>query len=208
MKKLVSLSGIVMLAMLFACAGQQGSPPATPQSGLSSKSATGEQPAPSQLFTAYNIWIVSSHNMKCINYKHGNNFLPAGTPVQKVKIGEEERPRQEYISFETLGDKKIFQIYYTPSWHPGKTIDDFKKIMFTTKTFQEMTTDLSKREIDAIKAGQIVDGMTAKAVLIAYGCPPEHRTPSLDRKIWVYWSNKFTSFNVCFDDDQKTVICR
>jgi hypothetical protein len=196
MKKLGCVLGVAVLSVVLACAGQQSSAPPT------------SQLPQGQLYTAYNIWIVSSHNMKCINYKYGNNILPAGTPVQKIKIGEDQRPTQEYISFETVGDKKAFKIYYEPSWHPGKKITDFKNLMFTTQTFQEMTSGLSQREVDAIRAGKVLDGMTAKAVLIAYGYPPEHRTPSLDRKIWIYWSNKLTSFEVCFDDAKNTIICK
>ena len=208
MKKLGCVLGVVVLSVLLGCAQQQSPAPATPQFIAASKPTPVGQPAQRQLYTAYNIWIVPAHNMKCINYKYGRNILPAGTPVQKVHIGEDQKPPQDYIGFETAGDNKKFKIYYQPSWHPGREIEDFKDKMFTSQTFQEMTAGLSQEEIDAIRAGQIVDGMTAKAVLIAYGYPPEHRTPSLDRKIWVYWSNKLTSFNVCFDENQETVICK
>jgi hypothetical protein len=208
MKKLGCVLGVVVLSVLMGCAAQKSSAPATPQSVEASKATAGSQPAQKHLYTAYNIWIMRSDNMKCINYKYGDKILPAGTPVQKVHIGEEQRPYQEFIGFETVGDQKKFKIYYNSSWHPGKTIKDFKDSMFTTQTFQEMTSGLSQREVDAIRAGKVLDGMTAKAVLIAYGYPPEHRTPSLDRKIWIYWSNKLTSFEVCFDDAKNTIICK
>jgi hypothetical protein len=202
MKNIGLVLCVVALLAVSGCAGQQSSAPSTPSSAAASKATA------SGLYTAYNIWIMAPHNMKCINYKYGNNFLPAGTPVQKIHIGEDERPRQEYVGFETVGGKQKFKILYEPSWHPGKKIDHLKSVMFTSKTFQEMTDGLTQREIDAIRAGKIVDGMASNAVLIAYGYPPEHRTPTLDRTIWVYWSNKFTSFNVCFDEAQKTVICK
>jgi hypothetical protein len=211
MKKLGCVLGVVVLSMLLGCAGQQSSAPPTPQPVEASKPAADGKSSQAQLYTAYNIWIVPPrqlHNMSCVNYKYGNNILPAGTPVQKVRNGQEDRPAKEFIGFETVGDKKQFKIYYNPSMHPGKKIDDFKNLMFTKQTFEEMTAGLSQGEIDAIRAGIIIDGMTAKAVLLAYGYPPENRTPSLDNKIWVYWSNTITSFIVCFDDAQKRIGCK
>jgi len=208
MKKLGCVLCIVVMSVMGGCARQQNSSSANLQPISVNKPAEARPPGQQQLYTAYNIWIVPSHNMKCINYKYGRNILPAGTPVQKVHIGEDDRPPQEYIGFETAGDNRKFKIYYQQSWHPGKKIDDFKNIMFTPQTFQEMTEGLSQREIEAIQAGHVVEGMTRKAVLIAYGYPPEHKTPTLDQNVWMYWSNKLTSFNVCFDDKQITMTCK
>jgi hypothetical protein len=211
MKKLGCALYIVVLLVVMGCAGQQSSAPGASQPRAASKEVTGGTPTPGQLYTAYNIWILpatQSHNMKCINYKYGNDILPAGTPVQKIRIGQEDRPYQEFIGFETVENNKRFKIYYNSSWHPGKKIEDFKNLMFTNQTFEEMTAGLTEREIKAIRSGIIVDGMTPKAVLIAYGYPPEHRTPTLDKPVWIYWRNKFATINVCFDENQKAITCK
>jgi len=160
-----------------------------------------------QLYTAYNIWIMKFWNMKCINYKNRNNILPAGTKVQHVGIGKNRDEMWPHIYFETDEGERSFQIGFVNRWHPGKTIQDYKNYMFTNKNFKQLTEGLSELEIDAIRRGTVVNGMSKKAVLISYGYPPEHRTSSLKNQTWIYWKNVFGTFNVCFDENDRTVRC-
>jgi hypothetical protein len=161
-----------------------------------------------QLYTAYNIWRMRPHNMKCINYKYGQNILPAGTEVRAVDTKWDSRVNRNMITFKTDVDDKIYNIYFTKNWHPGKTIEDYKKLMFTVKSFEELTEGMSDKEITAIKKGIVLDGMSKNAVLVTYGYPPEHRTGSLLSDRWIYWRNKFTTFAVCFDDNDRTTPCQ
>ena len=166
-----------------------------------------EAPQEVQQYTAYNIWRLRTWLMRCINYKYGNDFIPAGTKVSDVGITEDANGNPR-ISFVTAGDERKYGIYFTRRWHPGHTIEDYKNFMFTTKTFEELTAGMSDREISAIKSGTIVDGMSKEAVLVAYGKPPEHRTPNLQRSIWYYWRNKLKHFEVCFDKEDRTKFCK
>jgi len=160
------------------------------------------------LYTAYNIWkLRNPWLMRCINYKYGNNFIPAGTKVRDPKISKDQNGRP-VISFVTIHDEHRYNIYFTSRWHPGNTIEDYKNYMFTTKAFEELAAGVSEREIQAIKNGAIVDGMSKEAVLITYGRPPEHRTSSLQRNVWLYWQNKFRHFEVCFDNEERTISCK
>jgi hypothetical protein len=161
-----------------------------------------------QLYTAYNIWRMKSYNMKCINYKYGRDILPAGTKVRNVDINRDSRTNKEMITFKTDADNNVYNIYFTKNWHPGKTIRDYRDLMFSTKNFEELTAGMSEKEIKAIKEGIIVDGMSKNAVLVAYGYPPEHRTGSLYANRWIYWRNKFATFAVCFDKNDRTIACR
>ena len=150
------------------------------------------------LYTAYNMW--KSSKMKCINFKEGDDILPAGTEVRSVRI------IQQTIAFTTVNDGKTYSVGFTQRWHPKKTPDDYRNMMFTTKNFGELTEGLSEIEIDAIKKGILVNGMSKRAVLICYGPPPEHHTPNLDVKSWYYWKNRRDKFAVSFDQDQKLVL--
>jgi len=165
-----------------------------------------------KLYTAYNIWVISGYHMACINFKYGNNILPAGTEVRRVEIGSDEPTRRETsrqaINFVTAEDNKKYTIYFYGKWHPGKTIEDYKALMFTTKNFDELTQGMTEKEIEAIKKGIIVDGMSKKAVLVCYGPPPEHRTSSLHNNTWIYWSNRIKNFRVCFDHNERTIFCK
>ncbi len=161
-----------------------------------------------QLYTAYNIWKIRKPFLRrCINYKYGNDIIPAGTEVRKAKI-EDDVSGTSTISFVTVKDNHKYNIYFKYKWHPGKTIEDYKNYMFTTKTFEELTAGMSEDEINAIKNGIVINGMSKKAVLVNYGYPPEHRTSSLDRDRWIYWRNKMQSFAVCFDENGRTTFCR
>ena len=147
------------------------------------------------LYTAYNMW--KSSKMKCINFKEGDDILPAGTEVRSVRI------IQQTIAFTTVNDGKTYTVGFTQRWHPKKSSSDYGKMMFTTKNFEELTNGLSEIEIDAIKKGILVNGMSKRAVFICSGPPPEHHTPNLDVKIWYYWKNRRDKFAVSFDQDQK-----
>ena len=161
-----------------------------------------------QMYTAYNIWRMRPHNMKCINYKYGHDILPAGTKVRNVDINWDSRTSRNMITFKSEEDSRVYKIYFTKNWHPGKSIEDYKNLMITTKSFDELTEGMSAQEIMAIKEGIIVDGMNKSAVLVSYGYPPEHRTGSLHSNRWIYWRNKFATFSICFDKSDRTIPCQ
>ena len=78
--------------------------------------------------------------------------------------------------------------------------------MFTSKNFGQLTKDFNTSEIEAIKEGIIVIGMSKKAVLVSYGHPPEHKTQNLkNSSSWYYWMNRFRSKAISFDENGKTM---
>lgn len=163
-----------------------------------------------QLYTAYNIWRHPSHNMKCINWKGGSQFIPAGTPVSKVKVKKERdvsNYEKEYIYFKVEGERFNIKIGFKQRYHPGKRIRDYVKLMFTEKTFEELTAAMTRKEVAAIKAGILVEGMGKEAVLVSYGYPPEHATNHLRNDTWHYWINKREKKTICFNQFDKTIQC-
>jgi len=162
-----------------------------------------------KLYTAYNIWKAS--NMKCINFKQGTDIIAVGTEVQNVKlktklesnVAKPPDMRSYLINFTTVRDNRTFTIDFNPKWHPRKTIENYKDMMFTTKNFETLTEGLSETEIDAIKKGVLVKGMCKKAVLISYGPPPEHATPDQNANNWYYWMDKKQKIEITFDKDNK-----
>ena len=165
----------------------------------------------SQMYTAYNIWRLSWHNMKCINYKARNKFIPAGTKVRDIKIDILNRAhptqRREVISFKIEGENWPIRIGFTRRYHPGKKIKDYLELMFTNKSFSGLTEGMTERELSAIQKGILVEGMSKKAVLTSYGYPPEHYTKSLDSDTWYYWMKKTQRKKICFDEYGRTVRC-
>jgi hypothetical protein len=184
-KKIAILSAVMVFIMI----------------GGASFSSADDKP---KLYTAYNMW--KSRQMKCINFKQGDDIMPAGTEVRSVRITQQGGYRSGVISFTTVDDGKSYTVGFTSRWHPKKTADDYRKMMFSPKTFEELTDGLSDVEIDAIRKGILVKGMSKKAVFICYGPPPEHHTRSLDANTWYYWNNRRDRFAVRFGHDQKLVL--
>jgi len=151
------------------------------------------------LYTAYNVWFEKPEKIWSINYKKGA-IIPAGTQVRDVEIITTNR-RQKAIIFTTVKEKKAFCIFWVKKYHPGKTIQQFKKNLFTTNKFDDLTSGMSENEIAAIKKGEIVKGMNKNAVLVCYGPPPEHATFRQEHNVWTYWTSKFIRMKIYFDDD-------
>jgi hypothetical protein len=179
---------IVTMATLFvwlACAGL----------------ANSEEAKEPTLYTAYNIWKASK--MKCINFKQGTDIIPAGTEVNDVRLWDQSRDSPLY--FTTVKDGRKYTIGFTKRWHPKKSMEDYRDMMFTTKNFEALTEGLSEMEIDAIKKGVLVNGMSKRAVLICYGPPPEHYTPNQDANTWYYWMNRRDKITLSFNEDNRLV---
>ncbi len=73
------------------------------------------------------------------------------------------------------------------------------------RTFASQKVDLtpfSEMERRGIASGEVKTGMSKKAVIIALGYPPKHKTPSLQSNQWRYWRNRFGTFVVHFEEDR------
>lgn len=71
--------------------------------------------------------------------------------------------------------------------------------------FSENPLDLDELrdfEVEAIRNGEVVEGMTKQAVLHARGYPPPHRTPSVEHDEWIYWEKMGDNSRVYFENDQ------
>lgn len=64
----------------------------------------------------------------------------------------------------------------------------------------DMPKGLSAVDQQGIKEGRALVGMTKKAVILAIGYPPGHKTKSTDDDMWTYWHSRFNTFIVYFQD--------
>ncbi|MCD4743397.1 MAG: hypothetical protein K8R67_13080 [Desulfobacteraceae bacterium] len=166
--------------------------------------------AKDKLYTAYNVWKWSGYNNAFINFKGGRTMIPAGTEIKNQPAIIDNQPANnntlhpQNVSFRTLSDNRRHRIHFILRYHPKKTIKDYMNYTFTTKNFEELTSGMTQTEIDAIKKGEIVDGMSKEAVLVCYGYPTERTTRSLDKNVWVYWMNSRTITKVSFNSKNRT----
>jgi hypothetical protein len=150
-------------------------------------------------YTAYNMWHERT-TMDSINYKKGT-IIPAGTPLQAIP-----RDQYNYIFLEKFEGGRDFAIYFNGNHYPDVDVEKFARRTYVT-TLSELYKGLSELEIDAIKRGVLVPGMSKRAVLISYGYPPSHRTPDLKANRWTYWMNRTHQKEICFDKDERTIRC-
>jgi len=147
------------------------------------------------LYTAYNIWYEKPWRVYSINYKRGA-ILPAGSKISNLSISSRR------ISFTANNIK--FKISFMARYHPGQSTETYLKKMLTEKDFNGLTAGMSEKEIDAVKRGAVIVGMSKEEVLVTYGYPPEHRTPVLKSNLWLYWRNRIWTKKICFDQNQET----
>jgi len=148
-------------------------------------------------YTAYNLWYEKPERMYGINYQKGV-LVPAGTEVHSIEIGSNS------VKFKDVETGKQFVIILVKKNNPDLSIMEFTERLLTTQNFAELTRGLSPLEIENIKTGQITSGMSKKAVLISFGYPPRHRTSYLNSNVWLYWSSRFRSLKVEFDEQGYT----
>jgi hypothetical protein len=147
-------------------------------------------------YTRANIWWEDPKNIPSTNY-HRGMIIPAGSKVKDLRYGAGK------VSFtvEDLGVKFTIEHEERHSRITTKQLVDryFSKdnVMAKDGPFHKFT----KREQENIKNGTIAIGMCKDAVLMAYGYPPSHKTPSLESNIWTYWRNRFRMIMVVFNKD-------
>ncbi|MCP3941732.1 MAG: hypothetical protein GY710_09665 [Desulfobacteraceae bacterium] len=77
------------------------------------------------------------------------------------------------------------------------------------RTFKNTKVDLSrfnKNITNNIKKGIVKTEMSKDEVILARGYPPAHRTASLEKNNWRYWSNRFHQSIYTFKNDLLTKI--
>jgi hypothetical protein len=163
-------------------------------------------------YTTANIWYEQPDRIDSTNYHYGT-ILPIGTKVKITEVNDttpvistmDSEMSDLFIRFADETGKSYKIIFMSRHARPGMSVLDYFKQYFSENdpmaeggSFKSLTADEQKK----VKAGEIASGMSKKAVIMAYGYPPGHRTPSLDLDRWVYWVNYFKTRAVNFMDDK------
>lgn len=141
------------------------------------------------LYTQVNMYSLKGKVVTWVNY-HVDTLIPVNTPVVIDGIGD---------------SSMIFTIKATGQKLQLKNREKYSKLngeAWTKRHFGFHRVDLrrfSRAEREAIAAAQVRVGMSKASVLVAYGYPPAHRTPSLKDKRWLYWINRWNKVAVVFD---------
>jgi len=148
-------------------------------------------------YTRTNIWYENPNDILSTNY-HRGTILPVGTKVSIHNI------KNRKIHFTPDGSGRLFTLINSAKTSTITTEDLFNKY-FSTEPVEIGTGDyyqVTEADRENIKNGKIAIGMSKKAVLMAYGYPPTHKTPLLTSDIWYYWYARLHKVNIYFKDDK------
>ncbi len=160
-----------------------------------------QQPKGTKFYLAHNIWTNGRHRISSVNYQRGA-VLPFGTEIKILNIGTTT------IEFQVAPAGPKYTIKYEYAMEP---IQGYLKKLITIKNRDELIKDTNPEFLDLMLIGQVVPGMTRKEVILTYGPPSPHRTPSQINPTWVYWSRKWPislSFRVVFKGDKVLQVMR
>ena len=124
----------------------------------------------------------------------GHVVVPAGT-----KILITDKSRKSFTFTYDDGQKEVIFEYHEPRMQMSLDAYLDKITSATPVSF----AGLSELDRKGIAEGKALPGMTRDGVMAALGYPATHRTPSLDAKTWIYWTNRFKTIGVEFDDKGK-----
>jgi len=142
-----------------------------------------------QLYTCCNIYYEGAE-VADANY-HAGSTLPFGSPVVVEKMTSDS------VSFASGVTKlTLAQRYGQAQESINQYVD---KILVPADPHLRFTT-FPKAVQSAIQDGRVERGMSKEQVLMSLGYPPTHRTASTDLGTWVYWYNRWKTYNVIFDD--------
>lgn len=146
-------------------------------------------------YTKVNIWYETPGRILSTNYHKGGR-IPAGTEVKILNYGHGK------ITFFDAGTG-VMTLWHARR-HSRITLDELFNRHFSEENvraaggkFEKMTGEEQKN----IEAGVVANGMSKDAVVMAYGYPPSHRTPSVKVDRWIYWIGKHTTKIVNFNSE-------
>jgi hypothetical protein len=153
------------------------------------------------IYTAHNIWYEQLAKVYSINYKKGS-LIPIGSRVLKL---ETSRGWSSSVSFLLEDGARWGTIHFQAKFHPGLFLRNYVERTFVNTPPDRLLVSFSTIERQHIQQGIVRRGMSRRAVIAAFGFPPEHATPFLEGNHWLYWFNRFHKREVLFGSDGLTI---
>lgn len=145
-----------------------------------------------KIYTQTNLHPDDARNrLYSINYQQAG-FIPRCTEVTFVDVSAKK------LIFKAEGQQYQY-LYHKAS---GSFDDNIQKY-FAPSCKKSALSKLNAIDKKGLKSGKVYKGMTKAGVILAIGYPPVHKTPTTEGKVWKYWTNRFNTFNVIFDDNGK-----
>lgn len=128
-----------------------------------------------------------------INYQRAG-LIPVCTPVTISDVED----RSFKLTVRSTGrDYSFFQHKATP-----ESLNQIANLYFGPDCDRAAIDRLSAIDRKGIEQGEALPGMSRQGVIYAVGYPPSHRTPSMTGDRWVYWTSRFVTDVVQFENDR------
>jgi hypothetical protein len=161
--------------------------------------------ASQSVFTRYNIHVQERfkrsgepvYKASYANYTNpgeGHLIVQAGTKITVLK------KNRKGFQFQVESDKKVVAFEFHEQ-RMKMSVDEYIALITSVKPVS--FGRLSKVDNKGRSKGKIFVGMSREGVLTAFGYPATHRTPSLDSETWIFWSNRFRTVGVHFNEKGK-----
>ncbi len=139
-----------------------------------------------------------------INYPVGT-MLPAGSEVKIISINDYASSKADnYIHFRDLSLDLELNLFIG-KYNTKLSILELFSRTFIQKKFKDLTDGLTDEEIRQIQLGEYKIGMSKKAIIIARGYPPTHKTPSIESNTWTYYKNRWAKEEIFFNNQGKAI---
>ncbi len=144
-----------------------------------------------QLYTCCNLRYEDPTQISDANYSVGT-ILPFGSPASVTGM------TGKAVTFSAGSGRYTVTQSYGGAQETAQQF--FAKILVETDPHTRFAT-YSPSVQAAIRDGRVERGMTREQVILSLGYPPTHRTASTDATTWVYWYNRWVTYNVQFGTD-------
>ena len=183
-KQFFKIAGLLLFIFLVSACNHTG----IKDDGPTSKMVGNNVYLKVNIWYEYPLKIYSTNYHKGAMLKVGDKFKIIDVTSKKVMFSDKNG-----VEYAILYNRK----------HTLVGMNEFVDRMFSKQSVMAAGgafNKFSSMEQKNIRKGKIVKGMSKAAVVMAYGYPPEHRTPSRKGDVWRYWRNRFISKIATFEN--------
>lgn len=125
----------------------------------------------------------------------GHLIIPAGTEMVIAKLS------RKLIVLRLQDGRRIeFEFH---EQRMGMSANEYVQLI--TSPVPVSLDKFSSVDKEGISQGKCLEGMSKAGVMTALGYPAAHRTSSPEANTWVYWTNRFGTRQVTFNDQGKVI---
>lgn len=126
-----------------------------------------------------------------INYAEaGLHIIPAGTPIKSTGYGRYR------VHVEVEGKKQALGNDYSRDLD----LPTFAQRYIVKEDPRAKLASYPPKIQEAIKTARVTRGMTREQALMSVGYPVSSENPSLNAKVWRFWRDSFSEFQLVFDE--------